>query len=170
MSDTPHLRPYAPEDREACLAIWEAASRHGHPFLGEDVLARQRDLVGDVYLPRAQTTVGYIRDPSTAKALRLKVAYEGDVPDELPDKWQEALRRAYSQDLVRTLQGHYRTLKTGDTLTASYAPGRDTTILLNGEPIISKPGHGLMDALLGLWIGRDPVSEDMRSKILAGGC
>jgi hypothetical protein len=123
-----------------------------------------------LYLPRAQTTVGYIRDPSTAKALRLKVAYEGDVPDELPDKWQEALRRAYSQDLVRTLQGHYRTLKTGDTLTASYAPGRDTTILLNGEPIISKPGHGLMDALLGLWIGRDPVSEDMRREILAGGC
>jgi ribosomal protein S18 acetylase RimI-like enzyme len=57
MSATPHLRPYAPADREACLAIWEAASRHGHPFLGEDVLARQRDLVGDVYLPQAQTVV-----------------------------------------------------------------------------------------------------------------
>ncbi len=57
MSTTPRLRPYAPEDREDCLAIWQAASRHGHPFLGEDVLARQRDLVGDVYLPRAQTVV-----------------------------------------------------------------------------------------------------------------
>ncbi len=57
MSATPRLRPYAPEDREDCLAIWEAASRHGHPFLGEDVLARQRDLVGDVYLPRARTVV-----------------------------------------------------------------------------------------------------------------
>lgn len=57
MSTTPHLRPYAPEDREDCLAIWEAASRHGHPFLGEDVLAQQRGVVGDVYLPRARTVV-----------------------------------------------------------------------------------------------------------------
>jgi ribosomal protein S18 acetylase RimI-like enzyme len=57
MSEDVVLRAYEPADREACLAIWQAASEVGHPFLGRDVLARQRALVGEVYLPRAETIV-----------------------------------------------------------------------------------------------------------------
>lgn len=57
MTVAPTLRPYRPEDREACLDVWHAASLVGHPFLGDDVLARQRALVGEVYLPQARTVV-----------------------------------------------------------------------------------------------------------------
>jgi ribosomal protein S18 acetylase RimI-like enzyme len=57
MSGQVALHAYRPEDREACLDVWQSASRVGHPFLGEDVLARQRGLVGEVYLPQARTVV-----------------------------------------------------------------------------------------------------------------
>lgn len=49
------LRAYGPDDREACLDVWQSATRVGHPFLGREVLARQRGLVGEVYLPQART-------------------------------------------------------------------------------------------------------------------
>lgn len=51
------IRPYTPEDREALLEVWHAASRIGHPFLGEADLARQRELVADVYLPKVETWI-----------------------------------------------------------------------------------------------------------------
>lgn len=49
------FRPYTTADRAACLDLWQAASRVGHPFLGDAVLTRQRRTVGDVYLPGAET-------------------------------------------------------------------------------------------------------------------
>ena len=52
------IRPYAGAcDRERLLDIWLTASRVGHPFLSEDDLASQMQLVGDVYLPEADNWV-----------------------------------------------------------------------------------------------------------------
>ena len=53
------IRRYAGScDRERVLAIWPAASRLGHPFLGEADLEAQRRLVGDFYLERAERWQG----------------------------------------------------------------------------------------------------------------
>jgi ribosomal protein S18 acetylase RimI-like enzyme len=52
------LRPYDPgRDADACLAIWRAASRVGHPFLSEADLDADAGLVREVYLPAARITV-----------------------------------------------------------------------------------------------------------------
>ncbi|MGP9819852.1 GNAT family N-acetyltransferase [Salinarimonas sp. NSM] len=52
------IRPYdAVRDADACLAVWRAASRSGHPFLGETALAADAVLVRDVYLPKAEIAV-----------------------------------------------------------------------------------------------------------------
>jgi len=48
---------FQPHEAEHLLAIWLVASRLGHPFLSEEDLAAQRDLVRDVYLPQAETWV-----------------------------------------------------------------------------------------------------------------
>lgn len=52
-----NIRPYEARDRDQTLSIWLAASRVGHPFLGEEILAEQQVLVRDVYLPNAETWV-----------------------------------------------------------------------------------------------------------------
>jgi hypothetical protein len=123
-----------------------------------------------LYLPRPDTTIAYIRDPSTSKAVRIKVAYEGDVPDQLPEQWREQLGSVLSQNELQMLQRSYATLQPSDAVTVAYTPGGDTTVLLNGEAFLQKPGHELMNALLEIWLGRDPVAEDMRRSILAGTC
>lgn len=52
------LRSYDPaRDRDACLAIWRAASEVGHPFLAAADLDADAVLVRDVYLPAAKVTV-----------------------------------------------------------------------------------------------------------------
>lgn len=53
----PKIRPYRPTDTRRLLAIWEAASRRGHPFLSEAFIEEERERVRDEYLPMAETWV-----------------------------------------------------------------------------------------------------------------
>lgn len=55
-----HIRPYSPPDKERLLDIWLMASRVGHPFLREDELLDQQQIVGDVYLDKADNWVAEI--------------------------------------------------------------------------------------------------------------
>lgn len=51
------LRPYVAVDRDACLAIWRAASEAGHPFLTRADLDADQVLVRDIYLAKAAITL-----------------------------------------------------------------------------------------------------------------
>lgn len=57
MSNEFEIRLYRPEDRSRLLAIWRAAAEIGHPFFTSRQLDEQQQLVGDVYLPKAETWV-----------------------------------------------------------------------------------------------------------------
>ena len=56
------LRPYAERDRDACLAIWRAASESGHPFLTSADLDSDQVLVRDIYLAKAAITLACDRE------------------------------------------------------------------------------------------------------------
>ncbi|WP_259781757.1 GNAT family N-acetyltransferase [Aestuariispira ectoiniformans] len=51
------VRAFDPADTDRLLEIWLAASKIGHPFLGDAVLRDQMKLVRDIYLPQAETWV-----------------------------------------------------------------------------------------------------------------
>ena len=51
------IRAYAPADRDAVLAVWDASVRLAHPFWGPEELAGERVAVRDVFLPSAETWV-----------------------------------------------------------------------------------------------------------------
>lgn len=57
MRDEFVLRPYTAADRDACLAIWRAASEAGHPFLSRAELDADQLLVRDIYLQKAEITL-----------------------------------------------------------------------------------------------------------------
>lgn len=54
------IRPYRAEDRDRLVDIWLAASRMGHPFLGEERLIAQLEVVRDTYLPMADNWVAEV--------------------------------------------------------------------------------------------------------------
>ncbi|MDF1585753.1 GNAT family N-acetyltransferase [Marinimicrococcus flavescens] len=54
------IRRYRPVDRDRVIGIWLAASRVGHPFVGEAVLREQQEKVRDVYLPMAENWVAEV--------------------------------------------------------------------------------------------------------------
>ena len=124
-----------------------------------------------LYLPPGTPTdAARIRDDGTAKLLRLDVTYDGRVPNGLPEDWARRLRDEVSREFMRTLRNQYNDLKGGDTVRISYVPGQGTTLAVNGTAVATRPGSELMDSMLELWIGRDPVSGNMKRLLLSGPC
>ena len=123
-----------------------------------------------LYLPRPVEDASDTQDESMSKLLRLDVTYDGKVPDGLPEDWAGRLREQVSRELMRTLRGLYNELRGGDTVRIAHAPGEGTTVTVNGRVVTSRPGSELMDSALGLWIGRDPLSENMKRLLLSGSC
>lgn len=54
------IRLYRAEDNAVLTAVWLAASRRAHSFLGEAKLTEQSKLVSEMYLPQAETWVACI--------------------------------------------------------------------------------------------------------------
>ena len=124
-----------------------------------------------LYLPPgAPINAARIRDDGTAKLLRLDVTYDGRVPNGLPEDWARRLRDEVSREFMRTLRNQYDGLRGGDTVRISYVPGQGTTLAVNGRAVATRPGSELMDSMLELWIGCDPVSGNMKRLLLSGPC
>jgi ribosomal protein S18 acetylase RimI-like enzyme len=51
------IRAFEPDDTARLVAIWRAASEKGHPFFTAEQLDAQAALVGEHYLPLAETHV-----------------------------------------------------------------------------------------------------------------
>lgn len=54
------VRPYHPDDLDALLNVWEAASRLAHPFMNAAFIAEQRVCVEQQYLPATITDIALI--------------------------------------------------------------------------------------------------------------
>lgn len=57
-------------------------------------------------------------------------------------------------------------LKEGDELVLTYAPGKGTTIQSKSGQELSVEGKDFADALFGVWLGKNPVDDDLRDEML----
>lgn len=123
-----------------------------------------------IYLPEPPADAATIMAPGTTKLVRLDVVYGGSLPDDLPDEWRSHLEDEISAELVETLQGFYTNIQSGDVVTIGYAPDRGTTIRVNGDAVVSRPGNALIDAMLELWIGANLISGNLKRLLLQTPC
>ena len=57
-------------------------------------------------------------------------------------------------------------VKKGDTLTLTYVPGKGTSVTSKTGQALSVQGKDFADALFSVWLGKEPVSEDLREEML----
>lgn len=60
----------------------------------------------------------------------------------------------------------YRDVKPGDSYTLTYVPGVGTTLRLNGNALITLPGHDFAAAYFRIWLGDKPINESLRDALL----
>ena len=121
-----------------------------------------------LYLPEPTTSAERIGDPSVPKAFFVEVAYDDSAPGVVPDHWREELLPAPLAEQTEELRRVSRSLEEGDAIHIAYAPGSGAEVQLNGETVLEERGHELIEAVIDLWLGEDPVSEDVRRGLLYG--
>lgn len=117
--------------------------------------------------PDGRLTEADLNDESVPRKVTLNVLYDGSVPD-IPEGWSEELEPALSEQRMSTVRSAYKDLEQGDTVVLAYEPGYGSVLRVNGDPVASG-GYELTAAFMDIWFGDTPVSEDIKSEIMASG-
>ncbi len=69
---------------------------------------------------------------------------------------------------IDRINAAYKDVKSGDRYSLTYLPGRGTELALNGTPLIIIEGADFAAAYFGIWLGREPIDETLKSDLLKG--
>lgn len=98
-----------------------------------------------------------------------------EVPrDKLVAAWNEGFAANQDPSTLATLQARidrfnamFETLREGDTVELAFDPARKTTrVSINGTSRGEVPGADFGAALLRIWLGPSPVSDDLKAALL----
>ena len=70
------------------------------------------------------------------------------------------------RDRIDQLNAVYRDVQPGDRYALTYAPGQGTELSFNGQPLITIEGADFAAAYFGIWLGKDPIDLEMRSRLI----
>jgi len=71
-------------------------------------------------------------------------------------------------DRVDIFKDYFGNMKNGDVIEVTVAPGQGAEVLLNGQVKGTIEGDDFAQALLRVWLGDEPPSEDLKVGMLGG--
>ena len=119
-----------------------------------------------LYLPRRLDDVRRIWDPDVPKALRVEILCGGSLPDKIPKSWSRELLPSLTYEQKDAVAEAWATLNAGDTIRMTYTPEAGTSILVGDRLVLTDRDDALMRSFLDLWVGKSPVSKELRGSLL----
>lgn len=123
-----------------------------------------------LYLPDNGRPPNAAITAAVPKAVRIDVNWQGDLPGSLPGTWERRLRQGVSPDVFSAVRDIYARLSGGDSVVFAHAPGRGTAVSVNGRRVLASADASLVDTLLDMFIGPEPVSRNTKRLLLEPGC
>lgn len=129
-----------------------------------------RGYVAALYLPDGFSG----RDALADVPRRLELSYFwsiagedfGDAANQLLARKYDAAALARLEPRVERLHRAYRDVRPGDRYALTYVSGVGTELRLNDESLATIPGEDFAEAYFGIWLGDQPLDEDLRDKLL----
>ena len=119
-----------------------------------------------LYLPHRFPDVRRIWDSDVPKALSVEILYTGSLPDKIPKSWNQELLPGLTFDQKDAVAAAWANLNAGDTIRVTYAPASGTKLLVGDRVVLTERDDTLMRSFLDLWVGRSPVSKELRGSLL----
>ena len=131
--------------------------------------------VGALYLPAKETSEAQVFAQSGAKRVSLTLLRDLSA-QQLVEAFEKGIHANNSAAEIETLKPRIAELlalftggKEGEVILIDYLPGAGTVIHVNGKvkgkPI---PGEDFYRALLRIWLGDQPVDEELKKAMLGG--
>ena len=131
--------------------------------------------VAGLYLPQKSGDAGKIIGANEPWQLVLRFVRDVDASD-IRDAWEEGFEKnagdklATLQPRIKTLNARMVAFKEGQYLSFTDDPAKGVVVDVNGASGAAIEGADFANALLSIWLGREPPNEDLKSGLLGGKC
>lgn len=129
--------------------------------------------IAELYLQHPSTDVAKVIADNGRKRVVMHFIYHKVTKDELVDGWNEGFEANCDQkqlaalkDKIDQFNAMFTEVKSGDDIILDYLPGIGTRVIIRGQVKGVVAGKDFNDALLAIWLGKEPVSSDLRQELL----
>jgi len=133
--------------------------------------------VGALYLPQKQSSAEAIISDDHEHRVVMYMLHElgseklyNSVKDAIEDNHTPAELSALDSQLkqLREIFDSVHEVKPGDIITIDYLPAMGTRVTVNGTERGLIPGAAFNRAMLRIWLGKNPVQDDLKKGMLGG--
>lgn len=129
--------------------------------------------IASLYLETLGTDSAAVIGGDGGKRLVMHFLYDEVGKDDLVEAWNEGFegngtpdQLTALADKIATFNALFDNVKAGDRILLDYIPGGGTTVTIRGEEKGRIDGKEFNDLLLSIWLGKEPVGEDLRDELL----
>lgn len=129
--------------------------------------------VGALYLPEKKSSAEIILSSNQVNRIYMQFVYDEVPKSKLVDAWTEGFEDNTDKATFNTLKDKlaqfnamFSTLLKGDVVLLDYVPGRGTAVNIKGKNMGVIEGADFNRALLSVWLGDEPVTEDLKEAML----
>ena len=129
--------------------------------------------IGALYLPAKSADAHAILSGSGPACVAMHFLYKQVSSKKITDAWEDGLAANNSAAGMQALQPQlekfntlFRTMHKGEVIRICYLPGAGTEVRINGERRGNIKGEAFFHALLAIWLGAHPVSNDLKQGML----
>lgn len=126
--------------------------------------------VASMYLEQKSSDPGAILSADTARVVKMTMLRDlekAKITDAIKEGFKKNSGDKLSglQERLDKLCDAIPDLKSGQTLTISYVPGKGTTVAGSGKSYTAE-GKDFADAMFSVWLGKSPVDDDLKKGLL----
>ncbi len=129
--------------------------------------------IAALYLEKISSDAEQVIQSDGGKQMVMHFLYDEVEKDDLIEAWNDGFEENGSPAQLAELSGQiaafnalFDTVKAGDTIILDYIPGTGTSVAIRGENKGTIAGKPFNDLLLSIWLGKEPVSDDLRDNLL----
>ena len=129
--------------------------------------------VAGLYVEKKSEYAEAIIEHKGANRVRMHFVYDEVPLEKLVNGWLEGFEDNISEDEFKALKPRidkfnalFETMHKGDEVLLDYIPKEGTRVTIKGKVRGIIKGHDFNQALLKIWLGEEPVTEDLKEALL----
>jgi hypothetical protein len=128
--------------------------------------------IAELYMQHPSSDIAKVIADEGQKRVVMHFLYDELGKEKLVEAWNEGFHANVDQQQLTALQPRinqfnamFDNVKKGDEIILDYFPGKGTQVSIRNQVKGLVPGKDFNDALLAIWLGKEPVSAELRKEL-----
>ncbi len=129
--------------------------------------------IAELYLEHPSTRADEILKTQGRKRMTMHILYDEVSREKLVDGWNEGFAGNLAPEQLKALEakiqefnGFFINVHGGEEIILDYTPDQGTVVSIAGKIRGTVTGADFNRALLSIWLGKEPVGDDLRDTLL----